>query len=224
MDKSYLDKLVKHEMWTYFKDYCKNPQDAMILLWWVALNSMWDYLGNSEAKYERKLIKLEDIYLTWTTPDINKITLDICNRDVNKFKKLLEQDNKLKIKLENWASFWEETILLIDLWNWKYKSFDWMHRIVWHILSWKKEIDAYVLKNQNDFLPNCEPHVIYDIIKAYQRSNRNTQDRCDFIWALNLMIKNVWNTKNLLSNRFDANHLKDNDVQNIIKEVLKNEK
>lgn len=218
--EKYLKELVEHELWTYFKKYCSNPRQAMILLWWVALNSMWDFLWNEDAKFEKKNVKIDDIYLTWTSPDINEITIDICNRDVKKLRELIKKDLKIKEKLEKCASFWNETILLIDLWDWKYKSFDWMHRIVWHILLWKSEIDAYVLKNYWEFLPNNEPHVVYDIIKSYQRSKRNKQDKDDLKWALRLLINNTWNTKELLMNRFNSNYLKDNEIQEIIKELI----
>ena len=218
--EKYLKKLVEHELWTYFKKYCSNPRQAMIILWWVALNSMWDFLWNEDAKFERKNVKIDDIYLTWTSPDINKITIDICNRDVKKLRELIKRDLKIKGKLEKWASFWNETILLIDLWDWKYKSFDWMHRMVWHILLWKSEIDAYVLKNYWEFLPDNEPHVVYDIIKSYQRSKRTKQDKYDLKWALRLLINNTWNIKELLMNRFNSNYLKDNEIQEIIKELI----
>lgn len=218
--EKYLKDLVKHEMWTYFKEYCSNPRQAMIFLWWVALNSIWDYLGTKEAKYERKSINLEEIYLTWTKPEINKITIDTCNREVKKLRQLIKNDLKIKEKLEKWASFWNETILLIDLWDWKYKSFDWMHRIIWHILLWKNKIDAYVLKNYWEFLPDNEPHVVYDIIKAYQRSKRTEQDKNDLKSALRLLVNNTWNVKDLLINRFNPDYLKDDEVNEIIGKII----
>lgn len=223
MEKEYLNDLVQHEMGTYFQDYCRDPRQAMILLWWVALNSMWDYLGTPDAKYERKKVLLNDIYLTGTSPDINTITIDTCKRDVKTLRKLIDEKSDVKDTLTWWASFWEETVLLIDVWEGKYKSFDGMHRIVGHILSWKEYIDAYVLVNYGEFLPHNEPHVVYDIIKAFQRSQRTPIEREYLKGALKLLIQNTWNAKYLLWNRFHSKYLKDDDVQEIIQEALQGE-
>jgi hypothetical protein len=218
--EEYIKKLVEHEKSTYFREYCSNPKQASILLGWVALNSIWDFLWSPEAKYQYQNVKLRDIILTWTSPDMNKILLEDCNRSTKELELLIEKDSEIKNKLESWASFWNEPILLVELQDWKFKSFDWMHRIIWHVLKGQKTINAYVLKNYWKFLPHNEPHVVYDIIKAYQRSQRNDQDKNDLQWALRLMAKNTWNMKAVLENRFNKKYINDDELQSIIKTAL----
>lgn len=221
MNKKYLEKLVEHEMWTYFREYCSDTKQALVLLGWVALNSIGDYLWSDQAQFNSMEVSINQITFTWTSPEINEILLDVCKWSPACLEELIQKNRAIKMKLKSWASFWEEEVLLRKTWKSSYKSFDWMHRIVWHILQWKTKIKAYVLMNEWKFMPNCEPHVIYDIIKAYHRSDKSDQDAKDFIWALRLLWKYTWNAKNIIENRFNKNYLKDKDIQKLISESLK---
>ncbi len=220
MQENYLKKLVEHEKERCFKNYIKDSRDAMIVLWWIALNWMWDLLWTPKGKYTLKNVKIEDIILTWTTPETNEITINKANRSVTELKKIIKNDKKILKQIKKVAIYSTEPVLLRKTWENKYKSFDWMHRIVWHIIKWKEYIEAYVLENQSEFLPNIEPHVIYDIIKAYQRSKRTEIDKQEFIWAIKLMARNTENTKKLLKNRFNSKYIMDDDLQKLIKNVI----
>lgn len=220
MQREYLESLVEHEMWTYFKKYCSDPRQAMILLWWVALNHMWDILWNPESQFTHMQVKISDIILTGTNPEINAITLDMVNRDPVRLGIIVKENKEIKEILENFASQGTETILAVKIEGEKYKVFDGMHRVIGHILAEKEYINAYVLENYWEFLPKIEAHVLYDIIKAFQKSKRTIQDEQDCVWALRLLVKNTENTRDILLGRFDMAHLPDSQVQSLISQAL----
>lgn len=221
MDQEYLESLVLHEVGTYFKKYCSDPRRAMILLWWVALNNMGDLLWNDLAQYEKREILVSDIILWGTNPKINKIILEKAEKDPMKLKNIANTSLEIYNTLDDFASYGNESILLVDIWWEKYKIFDGMHRVVGHILKNKRTISAYVLTNYWEFKPNIEAHVLYDLIKAFQRSSRSIQDKKDLIWALRLLVKNTENATKILEQRFDISHLNDPEIQENIQEALK---
>ena len=225
MDDIFLHDLVKNEMWYRFTQYFDEPRQALILLWWVALNNIWDILWNPAVKSIHRQIPVGDIILWWTTPDIDNITLHMAERDTWKLSKIIDQHDDIRNQLDDFASYGNETILVISQDDGKYKIFDGMHRLVGHVLSKKETIDAYVITNYGDFLPRIEPHVIYDIIKSFHRSDKSIEDEQDFIWAIRLLAKNTDNTTQLLQTRFDITHVKDTHIQTLITQALKsNEK
>ncbi|MDA9129214.1 hypothetical protein N9J72_01935 [Candidatus Gracilibacteria bacterium] len=221
MEEKYLQSLVEHEMSTYFKEYCKDSRQAMILLGGVALNFMGDLLGNPESQFTHMQIKISDIILTGTNPEVNTIVLDMAERDPIKLGILLRENKEIKKVLGEFASQGTETILAVKIDNVKYKVFDGMHRIIGHILAEKEYIDAYVLENYGEFFPKIEAHVVYDIIKAFQRSDKTLQDEQDCIGALRLLVKNTKNSQKILQERFDIKHLPDSQVQSLITQALK---
>ena len=97
---------------------------------------------------------------------------------------------------------------------------DGMHRVIGAALSNKKTIKAMAPINENDVLPVCEAHTVYDLIRGYLRNRRTEDGETELYHGLKLLINTYTNVHELLENRFDENWLKDEKTQEIIKKVL----
>ncbi len=95
---------------------------------------------------------------------------------------------------------------------------DGMHRIVAAIRDGHDNIDAFMVRFQGSPKPVCESHVIYDLLRAYERGiNR---DRDGLISALRFLRGSFTNVEELLRQRFDSSLLRNSDLQAIITVVL----
>lgn len=95
-----------------------------------------------------------------------------------------------------------------------------MHRFVGRILQGDKEIEAWVCIKE--VKPFCEPHVVYNLIRGYQRLEEKSEQRAiELQFALQLLMKTCANVKKLLIERFGSSRLRDEDIQNIITKAIK---
>lgn len=132
-------------------------------------------------------------------------------------RELFEKEPEAK-NIFNDAIF-DEVPILVRVDEEKYKVLDGMKRVIAAIRDGKTAIQAYVAEQNGIPKPKCEPHVVYDLLRAYQRGVNH--DRTELISALVFLRKSYTNVDELLRNRFAKNWLPDDEMQEIIREALK---
>ncbi len=212
-DRKYLENLVDHL--TRKTRQTNKLEDLLLMLSGGSLNWVADFILDESVSWEKRDIKVSDLYLTGTNPEWNKIVIEKAERSPGKLKQLF--DDPEVVELFKDLTF-EETPILIRFEDGKYKVLDGMHRSIAAIRDNRETISAYVGTQSGTFKPMCESHVIYDLIKGYQRSGY--KDREGLVSALRFLKNNYVNVESLLRDRFNSQWVPDQQVQSVIKEVL----
>lgn len=223
MDKfeKYLKNLARHEE-EKTNNIIKDPRKKIIIHAGVRLNWIGDFIGNKKIKWKKEELPIEKIYFSGTNPDWNKILINKCERSVANFKQLINKNHKLRNKFQKEASFRGDPILLRSgKEKSTYQVLDGMHRFVGAILKGKKKVKVYIPTNEKEYLPICEGHTVYDIIRGFQRNAYNKKGEKNLYHGLKLLSKTYENVDELLKNRFNYIHLPDIKVQKIIRKILK---
>ncbi len=214
-DLDYLNGLIK-----YIKQKnarYEKPLDVLVKECSSSMNWIADYITDENALWTKEKILLDDLYLTGTHPEWNKIIIDKCERSPKKLKELFNSDNKI-VKIFTEAKF-DEAPILVRHEDGKYKVLDGMKRVIAAIRDDKKTILAYVARLKGRPRPKCEPHLIYDLLKAYHRGLN--KDREALITALKFLRKSYGNADYLLKERFSKSWVPSDEIQEIIQEALK---
>ena len=214
-DDEYLNKLVEHtrdKVNTY-----QTPLEQLVIYCSASMNWIADYITDENIMWSLETISTDKLYLTGTNPKWNSVIIEQCKRSPNKLQALIKNDPAMA-KLFSEATF-EELPILVRYDEDKYKVLDGMHRTIAAIREDKKTIQAFVAKPKGDPKPKCEPHVVYDLLKAYHR--KINQDRQGLITALRFLRHSYANVEELLKNRFNKSWLPDDEIQEIIQEALK---
>lgn len=219
--KRYLQDLAVHED-EKSKKNLQEPRKKILVNAGIRLNWLGDYFANPKIKWEEKILPIEKIQFTGTSPKWNKILTEKCGRSVKKFKELLKNKPNLKKIFEGESSFGNETILVrVSEDKGMFKVLDGMHRFVGAVLKGDQNIKVFVPINEKNVLPICEEHVVYDLIRGFMRNAKDRQGKTELYYALTLLLRTYGNVEVLLKKRFNKKYVHDDDVQDIIKKVLK---
>lgn len=217
--EAFLTRLADHE-----DEVCKSKLDArsrILVNAGIRLNWTGDYLANPAMEFQLIEVPVNNILFAGTEPGWNKILIDQCHASVQEFRTLFESNEDIRNKFLQEASFSEEPLLLIPAGNQGFYSvFDGMHRFVGAILKDKNTVTGYAPVNAGRQLPVCEAHVVYDLIRGFQRNARNEEGRHDLFCALRLLCRIYANVPALLENRFNMEYVADVEVQQVIRDVL----
>lgn len=212
----------------------KDPRRVIMVLSGYRLNWIGFFLGNPEHQFNLKNVPFSEIEFTGTNPEWNEILLKQCNKSPEKLLELQAQNSfasSLKIlevpKHENSDL---PILLKKESQDQKFQVFDGMHRLVKKVLEYGKsnqkkedaQINAWCFEGSMD--PYCESHVVYNLITAYNWSEKAEQDKEMFIKALTLLLISYKNVKNLLVTKFSPASMNDDEVQELIQKVLQNVK
>ncbi len=222
MDKfeHYLEKLADHEE-KKSKFYLSDSRARILVNAGIRLNWLGDFLANPEIKWEERELPIEKIQFTGTNPEWNKILIDQCERSVNKFRALIARSPELKEKFQQEASFGEEIVLVRKSEEEGfYKVLDGMHRFVGAVLENKEKIKVFLPLNEDEHLPICEAHTVYDLIRGFIRNAKDKEGEKELYYALKLLCRTYGNVRQLLKERFNENYVFDKKVQEIIQKVL----
>lgn len=188
----------------------------------IQLNWIGDFISNSKIKYKLIKVPINKVLFTGTNPNWNKILIDRCEKSVEKFQALIKNNSEIKERFFKEALFGDEPILMRGPdENGLYRIFDGMHRFVGAVLKNKKTISAYVPINEDKYLPTCEAHVVYDLIRGFQRHAKDQQGKRELYCALKLLARTYENVVGLLKNRFNFKYIPDKEVQKVIEKVIK---
>jgi len=220
-DRKYLEKLNKHLKSKTEKFLSQNLAEQFLNSSGILLNWIADYLTDPNIRWEKEELEIDQLYLTGTSPAWNKIIIDQCQRSPSKLRTLFRKNPSIK-KIFKEAKFIDLPIL-VRYEEDKYKVLDGMHRIIAAIRDGLSLIPAFVAYPQAEPQPSCEAHLIYDFLRAYQRRSPVERQslRTDLISGLRFLKKVYGNVEGLLRERFNSNYVLDPEIQEIIKEVLK---
>jgi hypothetical protein len=213
--KKYLKKLVRNLEAKNAKrqsDIEKLMMHSGVVMNWIA-----DYITDDNIVWKKEKLLIDKLYLTGTNPTRNKIIIDICERSPKKLREYFQKHpNKMKIFKE---AVFQNIPILVRYDEKKYKVFDGMHRTIAAIREGKKYITAYVARIKGKPRPKCEAHVVYDLLKTYQRGiNRDSKGLESSLRYLKRSYSNIeW----LLKHRFNENWVHDRKINRIINNVLR---
>lgn len=224
--EEYLTQLADHELNDKpgTKEVLKDPRRILLVTAGINLNWLGDFFANKNINWEKKAFKLDQIVLTGMYGELNEILIKKCQRNPRKVQETMAQDGHIKKVVEENASYQDLPIIVRndeDRMGQKYKVLDGMNRMLGKIVKNTDEFEAYYPTNEFDYLPLCEPHVIYDVIRGYIRHARDEKGRKQLYHALSLLVRTYENTATLLKERFGPKNVFEKDVQKVIIEVLK---
>jgi len=216
LDEKFLEKLTEHLAEKVGQH--QSATDRLIMLSGARMNWIADFVTDPGVEWSKEDLNIDDIYLTGTNPEWNKVIIDMCERSPKKLRELIQSSSDIATVFSD-AKF-EDIPVLIRVEEEKFKILDGMHRTVAAIRDGREIITAFVGRLKGDkLMPMVEPHVVYDLIKAYQRSKE--KDRIALIAALRLLKNNCANVDDLLRKRFNKSWIPSDDIQEIVQEALK---
>lgn len=218
--EEYLQNIADHEE-EKAKDYLADPRQKILIFSGVHLNWLGDFVANPKLTWEETELPIKSFKLTGASEDWNEILIKRCERSVTKFQELLASDPTIKEKFEKESSTNADPILVRrGEEEGQYKVLDGMHRFVGAIVQGQEAVKCYLAVNEDELLPICEPHTVYDLLRAYQRHARDEAGKTGLYHALKLLARTYENVPELLRTRFDPNHVFEEDIQEIIAKVL----
>ncbi len=214
-DLAYLEKLAEAERARF--ENTNSSLERLLTYSGVALNWMADYLLDPNVIWRNETIAIDSLYLTGTSPEWNKVIIDEAQRSPTKLHILIANKPALSEFFKN--AQYDDSPILVRYEDDKNKVLNGMHRVIGAILDGKEHIEAFIgeLKGAT-YTPVCEPHVVYDLLRAYIRGIN--PDRKGLIAALKFLRKAYSNVDELLKNRFGPDGIADDDIQAIIQDAL----
>lgn len=218
--EEYLKDIADHEE-EKAKDYLANPRQKTLIFSGIHLNWLGDFVANPKLRWEERELPVTSFKLTGASEDWNEILIKRCERSVTKLQELLASDPAIKEKFEQESSTSTDPILVrhSDK-EGQYKVLDGMHRFVGTVVRGQAKVKCYLAVNEDEILPICEPHTVYDLLRAYQRHARDEAGKTELYHALKLLARTYENVPELLRTRFDKNHVFEEDIREIIAKVL----
>lgn len=213
-DEKFLAVLTKHQKER--TEFFQSIEENLLIYAGANLNWIADYVLDAGVHWTKEDLDIDDLYLTGTCPEWNAIIIEQCQRSPTEFKKLLK-DEKIALMFKR-AQF-NESPILVRYEKEKYKVLDGMHRVIAAIRGDYSKISAFVGKLEAKPQPQCEPHVVYDFLRAYDRGiNKN---KADLIAALRFLKGSYSNVEMLLRGRFGKSWISSDEIHEIITKVLK---
>jgi len=214
-DADYLKSLANHlerRMLAEFSDLQK-----IMVFGNAAMNWLPDLMSDTIVQWRREKVPVNNIVLTGTNPTWNAIIIEKCHRSAVEFKQYL-QDHPESRDLFKDAVFDPLPILLRQEKDQTLRVLDGMHRFIAALRDNLESIDAYIGQLAVDPKPQCEPHLVYDLLRAYHRGIN--KDRLSLITALKFLRKAYANVDNLLRYRFTYLWVPSEELQKVIAEAL----
>lgn len=213
-DQQYLGRLLKRMQKKAMK--AQSPLTQLSAATGTLLNWVGYYLTDPAMQWRKEDLAVDALWLTGTWPGWNAVILDRCERSPFRLRELIRQEPEVAQLFADAPA--DKEAILVRFEDGKYKVLDGMDRAVAAIRDGAVAISAFIATPTGPPKTQCEPHVAYDLIAAYQRGlNR---DREGLVAALRFLIAAYANISELLRTRFISSWLPDNDIQKIIREVL----
>jgi len=213
-DKKYLRQLADN------LEKATRPElsDVQRIMMYSGARLQWlgDFFSDTTVTWKKKSWLIDDLTLTGTHPTWNSILLDRCHRSPREVRALFMA--KPSIKKHFASARWNSQPILLRLVGKEHKVLDGMHRVIAALRMGKTHIVGYEARANGMPRPMCEPHVVYDLLRAYERGL--TTDRNGLESAL-LYLRDVYdNVDVLLRERFDSAHLRHTELNEIIAKIL----
>lgn len=205
---SYVPRLIEREE-RKLKATQKDPQQWLLAYSGMQLNWIGEWLSDSAVHWEKRRLAIDDLTLTGTNPEWNKVILERAERDPKKFRALLE-DQKVRNLFAECAFDADPILIRIKPSDEGDKLYvlDGMHRTIAAICQGFTEVDAWIGRRQGQSQAQIEPHVIYDLLRAVDEGRAKQED---FVAAMRLLASTYGNVAELLDTRFGPQWMTNND-------------
>ncbi|MBI2984230.1 MAG: ParB N-terminal domain-containing protein [Candidatus Kerfeldbacteria bacterium] len=215
-DPEYLGRLARHLKDKIEQHQQGQPLEQLLMSCSAAMNWIADFLTDPNVRWTKQELRVDDLWLTGTNPTWNAIIIDRCKRSPAELRAILRSDPQTAALFAE-AEF-DELPILVRVDDGKYKVLDGMHRVIAAIRDGRESVTAFVARLDGQPRPQCEPHVVYDLLRAYHRGiNR---DRQALVVALRFLRHAYANVDRLLRERFSKAWVPDDEMQAIIAEAL----
>lgn len=191
-----------------------NPAERLLLYSGARLNWVGEYINDESIHWQLENIPVDNLTLTGTSPEWNAIIIDRAEKNPQKLRALLKEPDVAAMFTN--SQYIDIPILVRKEEN-KLKVLDGMNRTIAAIRDGISEIRAYVGTREGKPSPIVEPHVLYDFIRAFQQRGGNVED---FKGGLRFLIDSYSNARDVLTNRLGPEWIRDEKIQQIIKEVI----
>ena len=215
-DKDYMRELVRQLRAKVEAYQADKPTDQLVMYSGAAMNWLGDYLTDEAIKWELKELLIDELRLSGTNPDWNEIVIDRCERSPKKLREMFRADADVIKRFQ--GAVYKPIPILVRYENGEYRVLDGMKRTIAAIRDGRETIQAYVATQAEKSRPVCEPHVVYDMLRAYERGL--SADRAGLVAALRFLRESYANVEDLLRNRFSDSWVHNKELQVIIKEVI----
>lgn len=214
-DPAYLNELIEEERRKFEMD--ATPLEKLVVYSGTTMNWISDFILDPGISWRKEELPIDELYLTGTTPEWNKIIIEDAARNPQLLRNLLA--SKSEVRALFGSASWNEKPILFRKDENRNKVFDGMNRVIAGILDGRTQISAYIGELIAPiYQPVCEPHVVYDLLRSYFRTI-NT-DRNGLLAALRFLRKSYANVDTLLKHRFNFSGIPDEEIQRIIQEAL----
>lgn len=183
----------------------------------VLLNWVGEWLTDPSVQWEKRDLRVDDLTLTGTNPTWNEIVLDRAQRDPRKLRELLRDPEIAGLFTRaQWLSI--PILVRIDPQDAaKLKVLDGMKRTIAAIRDGRESIEAWVATRTGPGCPCIEAHVIYDLLRAAQQGRGSLED---LRASLRFLLQTYGNTRHLLEHRFNAEWVRDPQLNALVREAL----
>jgi hypothetical protein len=193
-----------------------DPAQRILMYSGARLNWIGEYINDESVHWELKHVPVDNLTLTGTSPEWNAIIIDRAEKSPTKLR-LLMKDSSIAEMFKN--SEFVDIPILVRNEEGTLKILDGMNRAIAAVRDGIDEIQAYIGTREGHNEPIVEAHVVYDFLKAYQQG-RGTEE--DLRGGLRFLLDAYSNVRELLNKRFSPDWVRDERLQKIIQDVLKN--
>jgi hypothetical protein len=204
----------------YFDSRVKSwqePLTRLLMLSGASMNWLGDFFTDPNVSWSKRDLKIDGLWLTGTNPELNRFVIEQAERSPAKLRQILSTDPAAQKAFGNLDV--EPGPILVREEEGKLKVLFGIYKVLGMIRAREDHVSVYLARVQGEAQPQCEPHVVYDLLRAYQR--KSSADREGLVAALRFLRRSYSNVDDLLQNRFGPGWVPDEDVQKIIQEALK---
>ncbi|MFN7160944.1 MAG: ferredoxin [Candidatus Gracilibacteria bacterium] len=221
MDTSFPDKEYLQQLLHFQKTLTAKQDHALVteLLAHSGTNLNWigDYISDTSLVWQKKTMNIDDLWLTGVTPEWNKYLIEEADHMPHAFRKLIPAHPEFNLWVQEVPL--SHLPILVRYEEGKHKVLDGMYMVLDALLKNCTTIEAYIAKPSGSFQPQCEAHVIYDLLRSYSRGIN--KDKEGLIGALRFLLNSYSNVKPLLLDRLGPTWQSDDELLLLLKKYLK---
>jgi len=182
----------------------------------MELNWIGDFISDENIEWQKEEIEISKLFLTGMNPEWNYYIKTMTNGSPEAMSALMKEDALLQNMCKELPD--DSFPILVRKEGEELKVLDGMNRTLKALWDNKTVIEAYTAYPKGNARPWCEAHVVYDVLRAYQRGLNTNREDC--IAALRFLKNSYGNVEYLLKTRFSKAWVDYPELQSIIAEAL----
>jgi hypothetical protein len=213
-DEAYLQDLTE-QIRQKFEQY-NGPLEQLLMYSGAVLNWVGEFITDPSVQWAREEVEVEKLYLTGMGPLENKFVIDQAEHSPIVLREILHRDAEARQLFEQMSFNPKPILIRVD--DSKLKVLYGMHRAIGAIKENRQTITAFVARLTDAPRPQCEPHVVYDLLRAFDRGINS--DQAGLVTALRYLRQSYANVDQLLRERFGSGWIHDPKLKEVIDQAL----